>query len=287
MDFDVINTTTKDELLTAIEDHQDTNFRIGAGYTDLIMNLRFQPTEGMTLINIAQMKDPSFISIEEQQDHIVLGTLVTASNIVNSPLIKLEFPVLHEAALSVASTQIRNSATVGGNICNASPSADMAGALVALKAVCCVLNSKGEERIEPLASFIVGVGKTSLDKNEVLKSISIPRNSGDQLKSGFEKVGTRNSMEISIVSLAYHFQLDESGKVVDAGVSCGAVAPTIPFAESACDFMVGKDLDGLSETDKEEFAENVLKYATPISDIRASEWYRKEVLFNISQAIFD
>ena len=285
MDFDVINTTTKEELLKAIADNQNNDFRFGAGYTDLINQFSHQPVEGLTVINIANLNEPSFNSIKEEAESIILGTLVTATQLVNSKLIKEQYPVLHQAACSVASTQIRNSATIGGNVCNASPSADMSGALVALQAVCIVLNSNGEERREPLVSFIQGVGITSLAKNEILHQISIPMNNHNNLISGFEKVGSRNSMEISIVSLAYHVQYNNDGIIEKAGVSCGAVAPTIPFVDSACDFLLGKNIHSLTGTDKKTFAQNVLEYAKPISDIRASAWYRKEVLYNLCRTI--
>lgn len=286
MDFEVINVTTIDELLKAIADNQNNNFRIGAGYTDLIMDFKHQADDDLTVINIAQLDEVSFNAITEEDCNIVLGALVTASDIVNSKIIWKEYPVLHEAASSLASTQIRNSATLGGNICNASPSADLSASLVALQAKCTILNSNGGERTEPLISFIKGVGKTSLSKNEILKSVSIPKNSEANIKSGFEKVGTRNSMEISIVSLSYHIQYNDNGTIEKAGVSCGAVAPIIPFATSACELIIGKNINNISDLDKERFAKKVLEYATPISDIRASDWYRKEVLSNLSKTIF-
>ncbi len=93
-------------------------------------------------------------------------------------------------------------------------------------------------------------------------------------------------MEISIVYLGYHFQLSENGIIEKAGVSCGAVAPVIPFADAACEFIQGKQINTLSDTEKEIFAKKILEYASPISDIRASAWYRKEVLFNISKELF-
>ncbi len=285
MDFEVINVATEEELLKAMTDNRHNNFRIGAGYTDLILELKQQQTKLLNIINIATLEDPEFCSISEEEHSIVLGALVTASDIVNSKLIKKEFPVLHEAAQSVASIQIRNTATVGGNICNASPAADMSAALIALQAKCSILSSDGKERIESLESLIQGVRKTSLAKNEILKCISISKNIGLKLKSGFEKVGVRNSMEISIVSLAYHIQYLEHGVIQKAGVGCGAVAPTIPFASAACDFLLGKNILSFTETDRETFAGKVLEYAVPISDIRASAWYRKEVLHNLCRIV--
>jgi CO/xanthine dehydrogenase FAD-binding subunit len=287
MDFDVISPKTTQELLNAIAVNQKNNFRIGAGFTDLIHQFKLQQTEDMILINLGQLDDPDFKQIAEKENNIQIGALTTASDIVNNNLIEKNYPVLNQAANKLASTQIRNVATVGGNICNVSPSGDMTAALIALKATCCILDCDGSEREEQLSLFIRGLKKTSLTKREIIKNIKIPKNSTNYIKSGFEKVGSRKSMEISIVSLAYHFQMNKEGIITDAGVSIGAVAPTIPFTTSACEFLIGKYIFSVPNVDKEEFANRVIEYATPISDIRASDWYRKQVLFNISKTIFD
>ncbi len=287
MNFEVISPKTTPELLNAIYDNQFKNFRIGAGFTDLINQFKAQQTERLILINLAQLKDDSFKLIVENKTNFQVGALTTASEIIANKLIKENFPVLHQAASKLASTQIRNVATVGGNICNVSPSGDMTAALIALKATCHILDCDGNERNELLSSFIRGLKKTSLTKKELIKNITIPKNSGKNIQSGFEKVGSRKSMEISIVSLSYHLQMDTDDNITHAGVACGAVAPTIPFTTSACEFLIGKNITTISESNKEEFATKVLEYANPISDIRASDWYRKEVLFNISKTIFE
>lgn len=287
MEFDVISPKTTHELLNAIAANQANNFRISAGFTDLVHQIKLQPTEGLILINLAQLDDQNFKQIVENENNIQIGALTTAAEIVDNKIIEENFPVLHQAASKLASTQIRNIATVGGNICNVSPSGDMTAALIALKATCCILECDGNKREELLSSFIRGLKKTSLTSREVIKSITVPKNVTNNIKSGFEKIGSRKSMEISIVSLAYHFQFDKDGNIIDAGVACGAVAPTIPFTTSACDLLIGKNIYSISSSDKDEFASKVLEYATPISDIRASDWYRKQVLFNISKTIFD
>ena len=287
MNFEVISPKTTSELLNTIAANQTNNFRIGAGFTDLINQFKSQQTEGLILINLAQLVDDDFELIVENNTNFQVGALATASEIIDNKSIEENFPVLHQAASKLASTQIRNVATVGGNICNVSPSGDMTAALIALKATCCILDCDGNERNELLSSFIRGLKKTSLTKKEVIKNIIIPKNSCQNIKSGFEKVGSRKSMEISIVSLAYHLQMNNDWKIIDAGVACGAVAPTIPFTFDACEFLIGINMHTISESEKEEFAKRVLTYANPISDIRASDWYRKEVLFNISKTIFD
>lgn len=287
MNFEVISPKTTPELLNAIYANQTNNFRIGAGFTDLINQFKSQQTKELILINLAQLVDDSFKLIVENKTNFQVGALATASEIIDNKLIQEKFPVLHQAASKLASTQIRNVATVGGNICNVSPSGDMTAALIALKATCHIIDCDGNERKELLSSFIRGLKKTSLTKKEIIKNITIPKNASQNLKSGFEKVGSRKSMEISIVSLAYHLQLNNDGIITHAGVACGAVAPTIPFTSTACEFLIGKNIHTIPERDKEEFAKRVLTYANPISDIRASDWYRKEVLFNISKTIFE
>ena len=287
MEFDVISPKTKDELLSVIQDHQDKRFKIGAGMTDLLNQFKSQKTDDLTVISISSIDEPSFSVITEQDEYIEVGTLVTASDLINSELIKNDYPVLHKAAQSVASIQIRNMATIGGNICNVSPSGDMTVALVAIESVCCILSSDGTERKELLRHFILGERKTSMAKNEILMSIHIPKNSSLHLNSGFEKVGSRKAMEISIVAIAYHFQLNESGTILHAGIAVGAMASNIPFAESASDYLIGKNIHMITDEEREEFAKKVVSITSPISDIRATAWYRTQVLSNLSKTILE
>lgn len=287
MEFEIRNPKTKTELLSVIR--TEKNFRFAAGCTDLLMELKKKPEIGLTVINLTHVKDPQFSSIKKSAKGLWLGAMFTAHKIGMSEEIKNNYPSLREAALSLASTQIRQVATIGGNLCTASPSGDLACALVALECSCEILNASGKIRTLPITSFFKGVRKTDLKNKELLFSVNIPAKNKKtkNLLSGFIKVGTRRSMECSVVSLAYHMQMDEKGVIVNAGVAIGASAPTIRFAKSACDFLIGKELKFISEKEKQTFAENVLSYASPITDIRATAWYRKEVLFNISKAIFE
>jgi len=284
----VISPETTEELFKVIDEHKDTEFRFGAGYTDLLVELKKQPNEKLVVINLARINDNQFTTITEKNNEIRVGALVTASEIISNETIKKQFSVLYEAANKHASRQIRQVATVGGNLCTASPAGDLACALVALKSECEIVSINGASRIIPIYSFFVDVRKTELKNNEVLRTITIPHN-GDSKKvySGFIKVGTRHSMECAVISLAYHIQSDKNNKIKSAGIAIGSVAPTIKFAQTACDFLIGKEVKSISKLDAEEFARKVIEYANPISDIRASAWYRKEVLFNISRSIFD
>lgn len=289
MSFEIINPANTEELLGAIKKFRNRNFRFGAGCTDLLMELKKKPEEDLTVINLSRVKDASFTGIKKATKQLRLGAMLTAHKIVINEELRNDFPVLHEAALSLASTQIRQVATVGGNLCTASPSGDIACALVALEAICNILDTNGIVRKIPITEFFLGPRKTDLKPNELLYGVSIPVNNKNSknIISHFIKIGTRRSMECSIVSLAYHIQTDEQGNIIKAGVAIGASAPTIRYAKDASEFLIGKKIKKISQKEKEEFAGKVLSYAFPITDIRATAWYRKEVLFNISKGIFE
>src|ERR1035437_2726344 len=287
MEFNIVNPKTRPELLGAIR--KEKHFRFCAGCTDLLMELKKNPENGLTVINLSQVKDTQFSGVKRSAKGLRLGAMLTAHRIVMNEDIRDNYPVLYEAAKSLASTQIRQVATIGGNLCTASPSGDIACALVALEADCEILGTNGKIKMIPITDFFIGVRKTALKKNEVLYGVFIPskKKNVTTIHSRFVKIGTRRSMECSVVSLAYHIQADEGGKIIHAGIAIGASAPTVRFAKSACEFLIGKQFDAISQKEKEEFAGKVLSYASPITDIRATAWYRKEVLFNISKAIFE
>lgn len=253
------------------------------------MELKKKPEKDLTVINLSFVKDPLFTGIKKSAKGLRFGAMFTAHKIVVNEEIKNKYHVLHEAAFNLASTQIRQVATLGGNLCTASPSGDMACALVALQAECELMNTSGKSRMVPINDFLIGVRKTALKKNEVLFGVAVPANkkATTNIHSGFIKIGTRRSMECSVVSLSYHVQLDKNGIIIQAGIAIGASAPTIRFAESACEFLIGKKLKTISQEEKERFADKVLSYASPITDIRATAWYRKEVLYNISKSILE
>ncbi|MCX6290266.1 MAG: FAD binding domain-containing protein [Bacteroidetes bacterium] len=289
MDFNIITPVTVKELLGTMKKFQKKKFRFGAGCTDLLMELKRNPEENLTVINLSRVKDPLFTGIKKSAAGFRFGAMLTAHKIMVNEEIRNNFKVLHEAAESLASTQIRQVATVGGNVCTASPSGDMACALVALEADCEILGITGKKGMVPITGFFTGVRKTVLKKNELLCGIFVPAKNkkSKNIYSGFVKIGTRQSMECSVVSLAYHIQADAGGKIIHAGVAIGSSAPTIRFAEDAAHYLVGKKFENISVNERKEFAARVLTYATPIDDLRATAWYRKEVLFNISKAIFE
>lgn len=288
MEFNVISPQTTAELFEAMKANLANNFRIGAGCTDLLIELKKQPDPGLTVINLARLEDDLFTSIRETDAVIRIGALITAEKLCHDLHVRDRFPVLRQAANQLASMQIRHVATVGGNICTASPAGDIACALVALEANCEIVSATGNERTVPLKDLFTGVRMTDLKRDEILRSVTIPCSSlGRKTYSGFIKIGTRRSMECSVVSLAYHILADADDVVQHAGIAVGSVAPTIKFCASACQYLAGKDVSAIDRAESEEFASKIVEYASPISDIRASAWYRTEVLYNISKSIFE
>lgn len=286
MDFNMVSPRTTEELLEVIKQNQENNFRFGAGFTDLILELQMQKNNGLTVLNLAKLKDKDFTSIFLSEDGIRIGALTTMTDVLSNEHLQ-KFPVLIEAVESFASIQIRSVATVGGNLCTASPAGDVSCALVALGAVCEILAVEGQIRTVPLPEFFTGVKTTVLKKDEILRSIFIPhQKSAERIVSGFIKIGIRNSMEIALASFAYHITVDKNGVITSAKTAVGSVAETIKYTEAAGELLLGKNMNQMLEAVKEKFADNVLEYANPISDIRASAWYRRQVLWNISKSIF-
>lgn len=289
MNFNLEIPESKSELVSMLGKYKNKNYIIGAGCTDLIMELKKKCDEQITLINISQISDEYFNNIKINNSLIAIGANTTAFKICNNENLNQNFKVLGMAAQTLASNQIRQVATVGGNVCTASPSGDLICALMALKANLEITSSSGEVREISILDFYKGVRLTDLKKGEFLSSISIlPNNKNAKtIHSVFIKIGTRKSMECSVVSLGCHIQIDKEGEIIEAGIAIGASAPTVKFAAKACHFIIGKNIFQFSKQEIDAFANLVLNYASPIDDLRASAWYRKQVLFNISKSILE
>ncbi|MCC6721038.1 MAG: FAD binding domain-containing protein [Bacteroidia bacterium] len=289
MNFNIEIPASKNELIELLSEYKNKKYRIGAGCTDLIMELRKKPEDDLTVINISQINDEDFNNIKLSNNKIVIGANTNVVKICTNNEVVTNFPTLKEAAQNLASNQIRQVATIGGNICTASPSGDLICALMALKANLEIIDFAGNKRSVSILEFYKGVRITDLKKSEFLSSIEIDLNKVNpkNMYSGFIKIGTRKSMECSVVSLAYHIQLNENYKVISAGLAFGASAPTVIFAYDACDFLINKNITELKNNEIDEFANHILKYASPIDDLRATAWYRKQVLFNISKSILE
>lgn len=260
---------TKDveEIFSAIEKTKGLAKFI-AGGTNIIPYMHAEAISPELLIDLNGLEDLKYI--REKNGTITIGALTTISEILASEIIRNKCQILHSAANSLGSPLTRNRATIGGNLADASPAADMAPPLLALEASIHTKRGGVEGREIPLDKFFIGPNKTVLAEDELITQIRFSKPK-DSARGIFIKLGLRNSLAISVVSIAVI--LDMEGQVCQkARVALGAVAPTIIRA-----FHVESKLEGeeINENIIQECAEIVKEEISPISDIRASAEYRR------------
>jgi carbon-monoxide dehydrogenase medium subunit len=239
-----------------------------AGGTDLLLKMKADRLAPKAVVNIKRV--PELRGISNLQSLIFLGALTTLEELRRSPVIREHYPALAEAADTMASVQIRNLATVGGNLCNAAPSADLAPILIALKAIARIAGPGGERRI-PLDEFFTGPGATVLAPGELLVGLKVPRPDGLAL---YLKHSPREHMDIAVVGVGLSLQLKE-GRCESARVVLGAVAPVPLRARRSEDELTSGPLtpDRIHHA-----AKLAAEEAKPIDDVRGSAWYRRRMV---------
>lgn len=239
-----------------------------AGGTDLLVKMKQRLVEPSHIINIKNIEE--LTRLERDGEGVHIGSATRLRNIERSELIATYLPLLHESVRSIGSVQIRNMATIGGNLCNASPAADCAVALLALDAEARILGPEGARTVS-IEEFFIGPGKTVLRKDEVLVEVLAPPLS-DDAGTSFIKVG-RTSLDLAMVNIAV--VLRKRGETVaDCRIALGAVAPTPVRVHRAEEFMRGKEM---TRETLEEAANIVSDDIRPITDVRAPVEYRREV----------
>jgi len=273
---DYISAMTPEQALQALAD-AGPKARIVAGATDLILELERGVRKGVeTVIDISRI--PGLDRIELDEDGLIhLGPLVTHNHCASSKLIREKAYPLARAAWEVGAPQIRNRATVAGNLITASPANDTITPLMALDAQI-TLKSTRSTRVIPLREFYTGVRKTVMQPDEMLVDIAFKGLASTQ-RGTFVKVALRRAQAISIANLAILLTL-ESGVINEAVITLGAVAPTIIRAPQAEAFLVGKEL---SDEVIAHGAELTMQAAQPIDDLRSSADYRREMVRVFSQ----
>jgi len=243
-----------------------------AGGTDLLVNMKEGGLSPKCLVNIKTVPGLGYIRFDET-DGLRIGALTTIREIETSPLIREKFPCLHEGAKSLGSVQIRNRATIGGNLSNASPSADTAPPLLVLDATVRIVGARGE-RLVPLEQFFVGPGLSVLD-NEILTEIIVPASS-QHSRGVYLSISRREAVDLALVGVAIVAKKDEKeARWKDIRIALGAVAPTPIRAHQTEKILEGNEFQqGLIE----KAASVACEEARPISDVRASEWYRCEMV---------
>ena len=252
--------------------------RFLAGGTDLVIAMKENGLVPKYIVDLKRV--PGLDEIRENSDgSITLGALTTMYAIETAPLIKKKYPFLAQSAAEVGSIQIRNRATIGGNMANATPSADTAPALIALDATAKIAGIGGERTIS-LEEFFKGPGQTVMSSDEILTEITIPK-TGPRLVGEYIKFSPREMMDLAYVGVAVVYNLGEKDKKCDSvRIVLGAVAPTPIRAKRAEAALEGKIL---TEALAEKAGQIAAEEAKPISDVRSSADYRRAMVSTMTK----
>ncbi|MBI5220134.1 MAG: xanthine dehydrogenase family protein subunit M [Bacteroidia bacterium] len=246
-----------------------------AGGTDLLVEIKKGLRKPKEIISLTQVKELK--EITSDNNNLYIGAGATHNEIINSQIVNKFYPVIALACSKIGSEQVRNSATIGGNLCTGASCCDSAPVLIAVGASVEVHNATDVKTI-PLKDFFVFNKLTVLKKNEIVTRVIVPLP-----KSGtgthYEKLGLREAASISVVSVAVKIESD-GVKCINASVIIGAVAPTPRISEKATNAITGKNIkDILNNTEiLEQAGQGASDDSIPISDIRGGAQYRRDIL---------
>jgi carbon-monoxide dehydrogenase medium subunit len=253
--------------------------KIFAGGTDVMVSMREGKIAPRHIVNIKKIPGLATVEISKRGE-LSIGALVTIGEVETSAIVRNSYAMIADAAHQLGSFQVRNRATLGGNLCNSSPSADLAPPLIALGAVATIVGPKGR-RLVKLEKFFTGPGRTVLKKSEILTEIKIrrpPKNS----YGAFLKHGPRQCMDIATVNAAVMIEM--SGKVCEeCRIVLGAVAPVPMRAKKAEAEIRGKPI---TEEAIRKVGEIAAEECVPITDVRGSAEYRRIVVNVLVRRLF-
>ena len=270
--LELFSPTNLDDALKFIE-RDDKEVAIIASGTDLIPRIRKRQISPSVLVDISSFQN-DLRYIRSSGGVVSMGALTTLTDVLESPLTHDRLSVLHEAAELFGAPQVRNVATVGGNICSAASSEDLIPVFMALGAKLKLVSAKGERTV-PLEGFFKGKRSTRMKQSEILAEVSfeVPRG---RTWTGFEKLGRRNMLIVSLVSMALSLTMKEDMQTVAAvRVAMNRVSERIPaLAVKTQEFLVGRKVspETIAQAQKVLASEIALT-----SDFRASGSYRTEV----------
>ena len=257
----------------ALKAEKGPDARVLAGGTDLIVQLRgkrFAPDHVIDIKNVPEANELSF----GPRRGLVIGAGVACWRIYNDAEIVARYPGLVDSASIIGGIQIQGRATFGGNLCNASPSADTIPSLITHSATCNIAGPDGKRSL-PVEDFCTAPGQNALAPGEILVSLQIP-NPQKNTGAHYQRFIPRNEMDIAVVGVSSHVVLANRGKEFKAArIALAAVGPTPIFARAAGDGLVGK---AVSEEAIAEAAAAAQSAATPISDMRGPAQFRTHLV---------
>ncbi len=246
-----------------------------AGGTDLLVEMKQGLRHHQDIVSLAEIKELKFIL--EDADNLYIGTGVIHNDVTASSVIKRNFPAIAEAASQIGTDQIRNTGTIGGNLCTGASCCDMAPVLIALNARVEITDSTNV-RIVPLKEFFIYHKETRIEKGEIMTKIIVPRPKPGT-GSCFEKFGLREAASISVASVAATVKLNDD-ICIDACVVMGAVAPTPKISYKANEVIKGRKISEFSMNSSilKQAGEAAAQDSLPIDDLRGSAEYRGNII---------
>lgn len=273
--FDYVKPRSLEEALFLLKNRGTGTIRPYAGGTDIIPQVKTRAIPAPdVLMDLKGLPDLDFVSYDKEAG-LRIGALASIRDVAESPAVKEHFPVLAQAASSIASTQVQNRGTIVGNVCNAVPSADSAPALLCLEARVVCTGGEADREID-LQDFFTGPRTTLLGPNELVREIRVPpvRGTGTYLK-----LSPRSRMDLAVVGVAVFVEAG-NGVFKQARIGLGAAAPTPLRCREAESVLMG---ERARENVIREAARKASEACSPIDDHRASAEYRRlmvEVLVN-------
>jgi len=244
--------------------------RVLAGGTDVIVQMETDLIEPQLLVDIKKIPEVRQITAEEGGFRI--GAAVPGMEIMKHAALCKAWPGVVDSVKLIGSIQVRGRASIGGNLCNASPAADSVPALIAAGAIARIIGPNGIREV-PVEDIPVGPGKTSLAKGEIIVSFLLPArpaHSGD----AYQRFTPRTEMDIAVVGVGISLTLDGGGTCTAARVALGAVAPTALLVKEAADALIGTPVDDAA---LEQLAKAASAACRPIDDKRGTKEYRIKV----------
>ncbi len=269
--FDYLEPHSLDEALGMLAEHGE-RARLVAGSTDFLVRFRTGAWRPETVVCMQHVPGLDGIDFNDD-DGLSIGAMVTVQDIEQSDIVRTRYPALVAGAAAFAGVQVRNLATVAGNICNASPAGDTLPALLAYDAQCRVVGPGGERWL-PLDEVFLGPGRTALESGEIMTEIRLPA-PGPDTGGLYIKHSPRGAMDISAIGVASVVSLAGDGTCARVRIALGSVAPTPMRAYGAEGYLVGQqpNVETIAEAGR-----IAAQASSPIADVRSGADYRREMV---------
>jgi carbon-monoxide dehydrogenase medium subunit len=274
--FDYLEAQDLDEAISFLNKHAP-DVKPMAGGTDLYIEYLHHSPVPNTIVGITDIEEIQ--GIEENEDFVCIGSATSLHSIAKSNLLIGRFEMLSESAALVGSRQIRNLATVGGNICNAVPSADTAPPLLCADAQVVIQGPNGRRDVA-ISDFFLGVRQTVLEPDELVVEFLLPTDDANRRGSAYLRHTPRKALDLAMVGVAVSLSINSADQIHDVSIALGAVAPT-PYRVFEAERLL--DEAELSDPLVDEVAEVAAASAKPISDVRGSAEFRLDMIRELTR----